>query len=303
MKVLVLNKDVTERAVIQQVLQHNSHEIMSAEDSDTAMQLLQEGDIRFVIADRTNTDIDDQQFIKRVRDAKPPFYIYILLLTPKVQEEDITTPRLGADDYLHKPIVPLELKSRVSIGERILRLRDNLSEAKDTLDSTAMFDTLTKVLNQKAFLVLARGELERARRGQSPLSLIALDIDNFKSINDKYGENIGNDVLTLIAKSIREKSRPYDGVGRFEEDMFLIVLPGVIGQDAEKVAERILKGILNTNISLLDGTALNINISVGVVASLRVTVNMEVDTFIEKGKELISAIKRNGSNQVETIFI
>src|ERR1044072_6666071 len=139
MKVLVLNKDWTERAVIQQVFQHNSHEIMSAEDSDTAMQLLQEGDIRFVIADRTNTDIDAQQFIKRVRDAKPPFYIYILLLTPKFQEADITTPRLGADDYLHKPIVPLELKSRVSIGERILPLRDNLSEAKETLHSTPLF--------------------------------------------------------------------------------------------------------------------------------------------------------------------
>src|SRR6266540_3010570 len=145
MKVLVLNKDLTERAVIQQVLQHNSHEIMSVEDS-----------------------------------------------------------------------------------------------------GTAMFDTLTKVLNQKAFLGLARGELERARRGQSPLSLIAVDIDNFKAINDKYGENIGNDVLTVIAKSIREKSRPYDGVGRFEEDMFLIVLPGVIGQDAEKVADRIIKDIQNT---------------------------------------------------------
>src|SRR4026208_2467432 len=86
MKVLVLNKDVTERAVIQQVLQHSSHEIMSAQDSESAMQLLQEGDIRFIIADRANTDIDDQQFIKRVRDARPPFYIYILLLTPKVQE-------------------------------------------------------------------------------------------------------------------------------------------------------------------------------------------------------------------------
>ena len=303
MKVLVLNKDLTDRAVIQQVLQHNSHEIMSAEDSETAMQLLQEGDIRFVIADRTNTDIDEQQFIKRVRDAKPPFYIYILLLTPKVQESDITTPRLGADDYLHKPIVPLELKSRVSIGERILRLRDNLNEAKDTLDSTAMFDTLTKVLNQKAFLVLSRGELERARRGQSPLSLVALDIDNFKSINDKYGENIGNDVLTVIAKSIREKSRPYDGVGRFEEDMFLIILPGVIGQDAEKVADRILKDILNTNISLLDGRELNVSVSAGIVSATRITAATEMDNLIEHVIEAVAHAKRNGGNQLHVVFM
>ena len=303
MKVLVLNKDLTERAMIQQVLQHNSHELMSAEDSETAMQLLQEGDIRFVIADRTNTDMDDQQFIKRVRDAKPPFYIYILLLTPKVQETDITTPRFGADDYLNKPIVPLDLKSRVSIGERILRLRDSLSEAKDTLDSTAMFDTLTKALNQKAFLVLARGELERARRGQSPLSLVALDIDNFKAINDKYGENIGNDVLTVIAKSIREKSRPYDGVGRFEEDMFLLILPGVIGQDAEKVADRILKDIKNTNISLLDGRELNVSVSAGVVSSIRITASTEIDNLVQHAMEAVAHAKRDGGNQSHMVFI
>jgi two-component system chemotaxis response regulator CheY len=157
-----------------------------AEDSETAMLNLQEGGIHFVIADRTSTDIDEKQFIKRVRDVKPPYYIYILLITAKVEENDITMPRTSADDYLHKPVIPIELKSRVHIGERILSLRDHLVQAKDTLDNSAMLDTLTNVLNQKAFLILARGELERARRGQSPFSLIALDVDNFKSINDKY---------------------------------------------------------------------------------------------------------------------
>src|SRR4030095_10886937 len=163
MKILVLNNDLMERTVIQQVLQRNGHEIIPAETSDIAMHLLQQGGIRFVIADRATTDIDEKEFIKRLREAKPPYYIYIILIALRVQDTDVTTPRMGADDYLHKPIVPIELKSRVSIGERILRLRENLSEAKDTLDSTAMFDTLTKVLNQKAFLVLSRGELERAR--------------------------------------------------------------------------------------------------------------------------------------------
>lgn len=303
MKILVINNDVMERTIIQQVLQYNQHEIIPAGNSDAAMQLLQEGDIRFVIADRATTDIDEKEFIKRLRDANPPYYIYILLIASKVSDTDVTTPRAGADDYLHKPIVPLELKSRVHIGERILGLGDNLVQAKGALEQTAMFDPLTNMLNQKAFLNLSRGELERARRNQAPLSLIVLDIDNFNEIKAKYGDEIGNDVLTLVAQAIREKSRPYDSVGRYEDAMFLIPLPGVIGQDAEKIGERILKGVLNTNISLLDGTALNINISVGVVASLRITVNMEVDTFIEKGKEIISAVKRNGSNQVETMFI
>ena len=303
MKILVLNNDVMERTIIQQVLQSNKHEIIPAGNSDAAMHLLRQGDIRFVIADRVTTDIDEQQFIQRLRDAQPPYYIYILLLASKVSDTDVTTQRAGADDYLYKPIVPLELKSRVHIGERILELGDNLVQAKDSLEQMAMFDPLTNTLNQKAFLNLARGELERARRNLAPLSLIVLDIDNFKEINKQHGNAIGDDVLVLISQAIREKSRPYDNLGRYEKDMFLIPLPGVIGQDAEKIAERIFKGITNTNISLLDGTALNISISVGVVSSARITVNTEVDMLIEKARELIATIKRNGGNHVEAIYI
>ena len=303
MKILVLNNDLMERTVIQQVLQYNKHEIILAANSDIAMQLLQEGDIRFVIADRATTDIDEQQFIKRLREANPPYYIYILLIASKVSDTDVTTPRAGADDYLHKPIVPLELKSRVHIGERILGLGDHLVHAKEALQSMAMFDPLTKMLNQKAFLNLSRGELERARRNQTPLSLIALDIDNFQEINEKHGREIANDVLVLVAQAIREKSRPYDGAGRYEDAIFLIPLPGVIGQDAEKIAERILRGILNANISLLDGTALTVVISVGVVSSVRITVSTEMDILIEKAREVVSRLKRAGGNQVDTVFL
>src|SRR6185436_10090227 len=172
MKILVLDNDLMEQTVIQQVLQYNKHEVIPAPDSETAMQFLQAGESRFVIPDRLTTDIDEKQFIKRLREADPPRYIYILLIASKLNDTDVTTPRDGADDYLHKPIVPLELKSRVQIGERILKLGDNLVQAKDALEHTAMFDPLTNMLNQKAFLNLSRGELERARRIQAPLSLI-----------------------------------------------------------------------------------------------------------------------------------
>jgi two-component system chemotaxis response regulator CheY len=303
MKILVLNNDLMERTVIQQVLQRNGHEIIPAENSDIAMQLLQQGEIRFVIADRATTDIDEQQFIRRLREAKPPYYIYILLVALKVQDTDVTTHRTGADDYLHKPIVPIELKSRVHIGERILALGDGLLQAKGDSSNTAVFDPLTNTLNQKAFLALSRGELERARRAQSSLSLIALDIDNFKAINDKHGQDIGNDVLTIVSQTIREKSRPYDGVSRYQDDMFLLILPGVIGQDAEKIAERILKSIYNINISLMDGTAVSVNLSAGIAAAMHITVSTEIDMLIQKAGEALQQAKREGGNQVYTVFV
>ena len=303
MKILVLNKDLMERTVIQQVLQFSGHEIIPAENSETAMQLLQQGDIRFIMADRATTDIDETQFIKRVRAAQPPYYIYIVLITPKVQETDITTPRTGADDYLHKPIVPIEIKSRVHIGERILGLGDNLEEVKDTLKTLALFDPLTGLVNRRAFLALARGELDRARREQTPLSLVGLMIDNFGAIKEQYDEDIANDVLKVITQSIRAKSRLYDGVGRYEEATFLSILPGVIGQDAEKIADRILRGTLNTQTSLMDGTPLDIRVSAGVVSSVHISASTEIDTLIEQAKEALSQAKRSGGNQVHTVFV
>ncbi len=303
MKILVLNNDLTERTAIQQVLQYNGHEIMPAGDSDTAMQLLQEGEIRFVIADRTTTDIDAKQFIQRVRDAKPPYYIYILLVTEKNSDTDSTVSQTGTDDYLHKPIDLVELKSRIHIGERILGLGDNLALAKDTMERIAMYDPLTGVLNQKAFITFSHGEMERARRGQSPLSMIALDIDNFNSINEQFGDEIGNDVLNVVAQGIREKSRPYDGVGRHDADTFLIILPGVIGQDAEKVAERILKGILNTEITLMDGRNLTIQLSAGIVSAVHITASTEIEFLTGKAIEAMTQARREGGNLVSTIFI
>ena len=303
MKILVLNRDLNERVVIQQVVQQKGHEIVSAETSEAAMQLLQEGDIRFVIADRVTTDIDETDFVRGIRDAKPPYHIYILVLTDKVQEPESATLPEGADDSLLKPIVPAELRSRVQLGERILALGDHLARAKDTLERIAMFDMLTSTLNQKALLRFASAELERARRGQTPLSLIALDIDEFKAINEKYGENIGNDVLSFIAQAIREKSRPYDGVGRYEADMFLIILPGVIGQDAEKIAERIIKDILNTNITLLDGREIKIGVSAGVVSTIRITVSTEIEALIQHAREAVAHAKREGGNQSHIVFV
>jgi two-component system, cell cycle response regulator len=302
MKVLVLNNDLMERSVIQQVLQSNKHEIFSAGDSQTAMQLLQEGDIRFVIADRATTDIDEAEFIKQLREANPPYYIYVLLISSKTNDFDVTSSRTGADDYLHKPVVPLELKSRMHIGERFLGLGDDLLLAKDVLDNMAMFNPLTNMLNAKAFLTLSKGELERARRNQAPLSLVALNINNFDEIVERYGPGVGNDVLVLVSQAIREKSRPYDDVGHYERALFLIPIPFVIGQDATKIAARLFKGIINTDVTLLDGTTVPLNVGIVVVSEARVTTNTEMETLVEKAKEALARIKRNGGNQMETIF-
>jgi diguanylate cyclase (GGDEF)-like protein len=133
--------------------------------------------------------------------------------------------------------------------------------------------------------------------------LVALDIDNFTTLNEQFGENIGNDVLTVVAQAIREKSRPYDGVGRYDADTFLIILPGVIGQDAERIAGRILKGILNTEITLMDGTHVGVQLSAGIASAIHITAATDVESLIQKANEAMRQAKREGGNQSATVFV
>ena len=232
MKILVLEPDPKERSAIQKVLERNGHAFAFIETSEQAWPLIQSGEVRFLIGDWDASDMRPLQFIPRARAAKLPAPLYILLLINKEQDEEMAPS--GADDTLPKPFNATDLKNRIVIGERILALANNLSTARNQLENLAMFDSLTGMLNRAAFYRQSTGELERARRASVPLSLISLDLDNFKAINEARGTETGDEVLRVVAQTIREKSRPYDCIGRWTGDEFVLMLAGVIGADAER---------------------------------------------------------------------
>ena len=85
--------------------------------------------------------------------------------------------------------------------------------------------------------------------------------------------------------------------------MFLIILPGVIGQDAEKIAERIIKDILNTNITLLDGREVKVGVSAGIISTVRISVSTEIEALIQQAIEAVAHAKREGGNQSHMVFV
>jgi diguanylate cyclase (GGDEF)-like protein len=296
MKILVLNTDLTERSVIQQVLQRGGHQVIMADTSQEAWEVLRQGAARFLIADRTNTDMDSANFIEQVRSSRLPAHVYILMISARGNDQE--TLSFPADDYLYKPISTVDLKARVSIGERILSLGDNLMQAKSQLESLALLDPLTNLYNQRAFLSAAAGELERARRSQGPISLIMLDVDNFQGIAGTYGAQVAEDVLAIIGQVIREKSRPYDCIGRWGTDSFASALPNVIGTDAEKIAMRILGSMHSMNVTPPDGTPLKVQMSAGVAMVSHITASMEIDPLIEQARQAMLRARESGGDQV-----
>ncbi len=304
MDILVLTSDLMERSVIQQVLQHSGHQITFTNTVDDAWRRLKEGAFRFIILDAETQAEGVQSLIQKIRNTTALGRAYILLLTPKGRNTSLVA-NLGteADDYLLKPIAPHELKARVLVGARILSLGDDLSQARSRIDNVAMYDTLTGLLNRQAFYKFAQGELERARRIAQSLSVIALHIENYQAISNTHGVEIANDMLQIVAQIIREKSRPYDCIGCWEDAQFFIVLPGVISNDAEKIARRIINSVQASQISMKDGSTLDVKFSAGIAATQNINAYAEIDTFIQNATQAMHTSKRSDPSQINVAFI
>ena len=301
MKILVLENNPKELASIGQALSGKRNELIPITTSEQATPYILSGESRFLIANWDTSDLQVSRFMTRARAINPAVPIYILLTTAKNLDDGIEPT--GMDDIIQRPFKAADLKNRVAIAERILSLATSLAVAKDQLDNQTVFDNLTGFMGRKAFLRQSAAELERSRRASLPISLIALDVDNFKLINDKFGVQTGDDVLQVVAQTIRDKSRPYDCIGRWAGDEFVLILAGVIGADAEKVAERIIAGVRGTRIEVPNEPPLNVKMSAGIASVARISTSIEIDLLIERARQSMSRAKDVGGDQIFLSFI
>jgi diguanylate cyclase (GGDEF)-like protein len=163
-----------------------------------------------------------------------------VLLTAKANKDEIVKGlHAGADDYLRKPFNPLELQARLIAGQRILDVRGQLRAAQELLLQHATRDSLTGVWNNRNIMEVMEREVSRARRDGRPLGVILADVDHFKKIIDAYGHLAGDVVLREVAQRMNDAVRPYDFIGRYGGEQFLIVLPGCDEDGALTFGERV----------------------------------------------------------------
>lgn len=132
---------------------------------------------------------------------------------------------LGADDYLMKPAEPRELKARVQALPKKKRYVDKLQNRYENVLNHAISDQLTGLFNHGYFKRLLELEIKRSVRQKHPISLLLLDLDNFKQINDQLGHLAGDRILIKVAKKIKEKVREVDFVARYGGEEFTVILP------------------------------------------------------------------------------
>jgi diguanylate cyclase (GGDEF)-like protein len=169
---------------------------------------------------------------------------------------------------------------------------------EERLFQLATTDGLTGILNRREFLDRSETEFERAKRFNHELSMITMDIDNFKKINDTYGHDVGDKVLKELANIGKSVIRKVDIFGRLGGEEFGITLPETSANGAYKLAERLRKSIQDHHVQLTNGQKLNFTVSIG-IASVQKGVNSLEDLMKLSDIALYKA-KRLGKNRVET---
>jgi two-component system chemotaxis response regulator CheY len=243
-RLLVVDDDALLRRSLNLQLTRAGYEVHEAEDGQTAWEMIEREGTRFVITDWNMPGLSGPELVQRIREAGLPGYTYIMMLTAHSEKPDVVAGlQSGADDYLTKPFDMDELRARVAIGARILALESRLTESRNSAAELAVRDGLTALYNRRAFDERLADEVQRAVRYQRPLSLLMIDIDNFKMYNDRHGHPQGDVLLRELSSLFLGCVRSTDFVARYGGEEFTVILPETAAANAAAVAGTILERV------------------------------------------------------------
>ena len=177
----------------------------------------------------------------------------------------------------------------------IQKAKFELLQAQESLRFHAEHDSLTGVLNRRAIRDVLRRELARCRRENQSLGIMLADVDHFKRINDRYGHGAGDAALLSVVQRISSTLRPYDLIGRYGGEEFLVIAPGCDLSLTQKLAERIREAVNNEGVEL-GNDSIPLTVSVGITLG---TADSDPEFLVTVADSAMYRAKRNGRNRVE----
>lgn len=298
--VLVVDDHPVTCRLLEAQLRREGYLVLTAANGREALECLSEQFCPLVLTDWMMPEMDGLELCRAIRGREWDSYVYLILLTARDSLDDVLTGlEAGADDYLVKPVHPMELSARLRTGRRILALEHTLRERNREIARLAVTDPLTGVYNRRHLMEYLPRELARARRYGRPLGLILCDLDHFKGVNDTYGHGVGDEVLTEFTRRLAgQVRRGVDWLARCGGEEFVLVLPETDLSGSLAVAHRLRQQVAATPFATSAGPVM-VTASFGVAARpVGEADSLDAGSLLARADACLYQAKAAGRNRV-----
>jgi diguanylate cyclase (GGDEF)-like protein len=309
LRVLAVDDDPMSLMLLARTLEKAGHEVQTAANGSDALQIALETSPQVVIADWMMPEMDGLELCRALRRIEVGRNMFFLLLTGRGEEDRIVEAfDAGVDDYVHKPFNARVLMARIKGGQRVIELQERVESDRKMilkqvaelglmtrkLRNAALTDVLTDMPNRRHAMKRLETEWESSTRAGTPLSLIMIDIDHFKKVNDSHGHGIGDLVLKETASVLRRTTRQGEEASRLGGEEFLVICPNTNEAQAAVCAERLRSAVERNMIKsgTFDGT---VTISLGVAQ--RTDGMTSFDTLLKAADDAVYSAKTLGRNR------
>jgi diguanylate cyclase (GGDEF)-like protein len=287
-KTLVVDDSKAIRMHVCELLRQYQFKVLEAGDGEQALDILSRNrDIKLVVTDYNMPKMDGFELTKKIRETYEKEELAIIGLSG-VETETLSARfiKMGANDFVAKPFQPEEFFCRVTQNV-------DLIEKTQALVDAATKDFLTGLYNRRYFFEKGLGKISRARRQGKPVALAMLDIDHFKSVNDTFGHDVGDEVLQVVSRLLVENARPDDLVARLGGEEFCILLEDITQPELGELFEDMREAIERKEFASLQERK-HVTSSFGVVLAG----NEDLDSLVKRADELLYDAKQTGRNKV-----
>ncbi len=295
MKVLIADDERITLIALKRHLEKWGYEVVKAGDGREAWNTICEDDPpRIALLDWMMPEMEGIEICERIQKSDKLPFIYTILLTTRRDKEDIVNALdSGAHDFLSKPVHTGELRARIAVGVRLVEAKNEVNEYAKKMERLAITDYLTGVYNLRYFMEMAVKELDRCKRYGGHFSLLSLDIDHFKRINDTYSHLAGDAALQTLTGKLQSILRKNDLLARLGGEEFSVLLPETGRKEAFELAERLRRKVEEISIDF-EGRSFGFTVSIGVTEAI------ENDATIEqvqmRADNALYSAKENGRN-------
>lgn len=296
--VIVAEGDKTRRAAMLGWLKDWAYRAMPAVNGEHALELLQQpGGTKLALVGQKLRGLDGPGLCRKIKRRRPA-HTYVVLLTGEGREQEVEAGlAAGADDCLQHPFAASDLQMRLRVGQRVLQLQQQLAAAQKALKFGSTHDALTGIFNRDMIASTLDRELARALRTKKALGILKIDLCHLREINRLHGHSAGNAVLQEIARRLRSSLRPYDSVGRYGAEEFLVIIPEIAPEHLSSVVARLRASMTQAPIAA-GGGALPIAVSVGASGMAAGTQALGAHFLLHAADVALYLSRRSGRNCV-----